>query len=133
LNGGAVIPETHRDILDKAGFAFAATIGPAGEPQCTPVWYDWDGNQLAFSTTRSRQKYRNLIRDPRIALTIADQDNPYHMIEVRGVVASIDDDQGTAFASRLMKRYTGQDEAPPDPPGEERVVVRVEPRHTTIM
>lgn len=128
-----MIPETHRDILDKNGLAFTATLGPGGEPQCTPVWYEWDGEELLFSTTRDRQKCRNLERDPRIALSITDPENALRMLEIRGVVRAIDPDPDRAFVNRMMKRYTGQDEYPWDPPGAERVIVRVAPRHTTTM
>jgi len=128
-----MIPDTHRDLLDKAALAYAATVGPENEPQCTPVWYEWDGAQLLFSTTRDRQKYRNLIRDPRIALTITDPDDPYHMLEIRGAVTAIDDDIGRTFVNKLMKRYTDQDEFRGDAPTAQRVVVRVRPTHTTTM
>lgn len=37
-----MIPKEYEDILHKKGFAHVATLGPNGEPQSTPVWYDVD-------------------------------------------------------------------------------------------
>ncbi len=69
------IPDSHRDILEHGGLGFVATIGPKGEPQNNPVWVVWDGEHLKFSLHKRRQKYRNLRRDPRIAIAMADPDN----------------------------------------------------------
>jgi hypothetical protein len=49
------IPENYRDILEGKSFAHVATIGPKGEPQNNPVWFDWDGQHLKFSQTKTRQ------------------------------------------------------------------------------
>jgi PPOX class probable F420-dependent enzyme len=128
-----MIPESHKDILEKPGIAHAATLGPRGEPHSTPVWYAWDGEHLVLSTLKSRQKYRNLGRDPRIALSILDPDNPYRQVTIRGTVVAIDDDTDLAAVNSLAKKYLGQDTYPWHQPGDERVVVKVKPSRVTTM
>lgn len=98
------IPESHKDILDKKGFAHWATIGPGGEPHSSPVWYGWDGEHLLISQTKVRQKYRNVRRDPRVALSILDPDNPYRYLEIRGEVIDIEDDENNAFINSMAKK-----------------------------
>jgi PPOX class probable F420-dependent enzyme len=93
------IPESHRDILEKKGYAHVATLGPHGEPESNPVWYGWDGEALKFSNTKGRQKYRNLRRNPHIAVSITDPDNPYRYLEIRGI-AEIEDDQTSRSSTR---------------------------------
>ena len=130
----SVIPASHADLLESTAPAHVATIGPDGEPQVNPVWFDWDGRYLTFSQTTARQKYRNVRRDPRIAVSIVDPSNPYRYLELRGVVARIEPDPDLAFVDKVTKKYLGRDHDPADnPPDEERVVVVVEPRHTTRM
>jgi len=129
----AVIPEKYADILEKKAFAHVATIGPHGEPQSTPVWIDWDGRYLKFSQTKTRQKYENVKRNPKVALSVTDPDNPYLYLEVRGEVVRIDEDPDKAFIDKMAKKYLGQDKYPWSQPGDERVVVVVEPKHTTHM
>ena len=128
-----MIPESHKDILESTALAHIATIGPNGEPQTSPVWFEWDGKNIKFSQTKTRQKYRNLQRDPRISLSLVDPNNPYHYIEVRGEVKRIEEDKGNAFINSMAKKYMGQDVYPWRRPGDERVVVVVEPAHTTQM
>jgi len=70
------IPQEYADLLYTATLVHVATIGPQGEPHNTPVWFDWDGTYIRFSQTKTRQKFRNLQRDPRIALCIVDPKNP---------------------------------------------------------
>jgi PPOX class probable F420-dependent enzyme len=129
----SVIPESHADLLETVTVADVATIGPAGEPQVNPVWFEWDGTHLLFSQTTSRQKYRNLGSEPRVALSIIDPTNPYRYLEVRGTVDAIDPDPDYAFIDRQAHRYMGEERYPWHQPGDERVVVRVRPEHTSQM
>ncbi len=127
----SVIPQKDLGILTSKGFAHIATIGPKGEPQSNPVWFDWDGTYVRFSQTKSKQKYRNIQRDSRIALSITDPDNPYHYLEIRGKVVRIEDDPNYQFINALAKKYTGVDTFPYLQPGEERFILFIQPEHTT--
>jgi PPOX class probable F420-dependent enzyme len=128
-----VIPENYKDLLDTNALAHVATIGPNGEPQNNPVWFGWDGTHLRFSQTKGRQKYRNMQREPRVALSIVDPANPYRYLEIRGVVERIDDDSSLDFINSMAKKYIGQDRYPWHQPGDERVVIVVRPEHTSQM
>lgn len=127
------VPEKYQDLLKGANFAHVATIGPGGEPQNNPVWVDWDGTHIKFSQTKTRQKLRNVGRDPRVAMSVVDPENPYRYLEVRGIVDHIEEDPQNDFINAMAKKYMGVDEYLYHQPGEERVVVYVEPRHTTQM
>lgn len=121
------------DIFDAKSFPHVATIGPQGEPHTQPVWVDFDGEHILFSQTKTRQKVRNLKREPRIAVSATDPENPYRYIEVRGVVEKVVDDEGNAFIDSMAKKYLGQDKYTNHQPGDERVVVKVRPEHSTSM
>ena len=129
----SVIPESHADLLTKQVFWHVATNGPRDELQSSPVWGGWDGRHFLFSLTRDRQKYENLVRNPTVALSGIDPDNPYRYMEIRGTVVRIDDDTNNAFIDSLAKKYMGVDAYPFHQPGDHRVVMVVEPMHTTQM
>ena len=129
----SVIPDEYADLLDKPVFWHIATAGPDDEIQSSPVWGGWDGEHFVFSLTRGRQKYRNLVRNPTIALSGTDPDNSYRYLEIRGTVVRIDDDSSNAFIDSMAKKYMGVDAYPFHQPGDERVVMVVEPRRTTQM
>lgn len=129
----SAIPATHADLLESTALAHVATIGPHGEPQVNPVWFGTRDGYILFSQTTTRQKYRNLQRDPRIALSIVDPKNPYRYLEIRGVVERFDPDPDKAFIDQMAQKYLGVEKYPWNQPGDERVIVVVQPEHTTQM
>ena len=126
----ADIPQEFADLLRTTTIAHIATIGLKGEPQITPVWFDWDGNIIRFSQTKARQKFRNLQRDPRIALSIVDPNNPYRYLEIRGKVVRIEEDPDLRFLNAMTKRYLGRDTYPWHQPGDEHFILVIQPEHT---
>jgi PPOX class probable F420-dependent enzyme len=125
--------EQNADLLESNALAHVATVGPQGEPQVNPVWFGWDGERLRFSQTTTRQKYKNVKREPRIALSIVDPANPYRYLEVRGRVVAVEPDPELEFINSMAKKYLGQDKYPWHRPGDERVVIVVEPEKTSSM
>ena len=121
----ASIPDAYKDILQKKAFANLATVNADGTPQVTPVWVDWDGTYVRFNTARGRVKDRNLRRNPAVALSILDPDNPYRYLQVRGRVADISESGADAHIDALAKKYLGQDRYPYRRPGEVRVIYKI--------
>ncbi len=128
-----VIPESHLDLLESKALAHVATIGPNGGPQVNPVWFGWDRKHLKLSQTTTRQKTKNLERDERIAISIVDPENPYRYLEIRGRVVNVEPDPDKAFIDEMANKYLGKEKYPWNQPGDERVVMVVEPEHTTQM
>jgi len=129
----SIIPKNYADLLETRALAHVATLGPKGEPQNTPVWFWWDENHILLTLTKTAQKYMNLQRDPRVALSIVDPQNAYRYLEIRGRVVSIEEDSSRHFVNLMAKKYLDLDVYPWHSPGDEHMVVRVEPERTTSM
>src|SRR4051795_11405952 len=112
------VPESHRDLL-AAPVATLATVGADGRPQLSAVWFLAEGDTVAISLNTSRQKTRNLQRDPACSLLILDLSNPYRYLELRGE-ASVEPDGDYGFAEKVGAKY-GADLRQHDRPGESRV------------
>src|SRR2546430_17578287 len=119
------IPATHVDLLQAAKPAFAqlATVNADGSPQVTPVWVDFDGTHLLVNTARGRVKHRNLERNPRVALSIADPENPYRYLGIQGSVTEMTDAGADAHIDRMAKKYLNKDKYPFRRPGEARILL----------
>jgi PPOX class probable F420-dependent enzyme len=128
----ASIPASHRDLFEKPNFGHLATLMPDGSPQVTPVWVDIDGDTILINTAEGRVKTRNLDRDGRVAISVADQQNPYRYIQVRGRVVARTHEGADANIDRLAKKYLGQDRYPFRQPGEQRVIFRIQPEHVQV-
>ena len=123
----ATIPASHADILTKPAFANLATLNPDGGPQVTPVWVDFDGSHVIVNTARGRVKAKNLAREPRVALSIADPENPYRYLGVQGRVVEMTEQGGDAHIDKMAKKYLGKDSYPFRKPGEVRIIVKIAP------
>jgi len=123
----AGIPDTYKDLFQKKAFAHLATVGADGNPQVTPVWVDFDGTHIRFNTARGRVKDKNLHRNPKVALSIQDPDNPYRYMQVRGRVAEITEQGADAHLDALAKKYINQDKYPWRRPDEVRVTYKILP------
>jgi PPOX class probable F420-dependent enzyme len=127
------IPESHLAILQSPALAYMATLGPKREPQVSAVWFLWDGTHLLFAFNKKRQKYRNLLRDPRVAIAVTDPANPYRSLEIRGTVVRMDEDPDFHFINAASQKYTNRDATPEERgSAEERVVIVVKPERVIV-
>jgi PPOX class probable F420-dependent enzyme len=99
------ITETGAKLLEGRNFAFVATLMKDGWPQITPTWVDLENGKILVNTAVGRLKQKNISRDDRIAISVTDQNNPYHMVTVRGRVV----EQTTGGADKLAKKFLGVD------------------------
>jgi PPOX class probable F420-dependent enzyme len=120
------VPADYRDLLD-ADFAALATKAPDGKIQVTAVafLYDETDGYVKISLNDTRQKTRNLRRDPTATLFVVDPKNPFRTLEIRGT-AELTPDPDFAFAATAGAKY-GQDFHRHDNPGETRSVVTLRP------
>ena len=123
----AALKDSQIKLLKDKNFASVATVGEDGGPQVTPVWIEWDGTHVTFNTEKKRAKFRNLSKDPRVAISVFDMANPYNYIEIRGRVVDITEEGAADDIDRLMKKYTGQEKYAWHQPGDVRVIVKVQP------
>lgn len=106
------IPEDRLDLFEKPAVAIFCSLLPDGHPHASPVWVDYDGDHLLVVTRTETRKYRNVVADPRVTVTVTDPDNPYRYVEVRGEVTSMPEEGALAFSDRMARKYWDVDEYP---------------------
>lgn len=121
----ATLSDDVRAILDKKTFGHVATLMADGSPQSSPVWLDYDGDEILFNTAEGRVKHENLDRDGRIALSFTDPEDPYKAILVQGTVSGISEEGADEHIDKLAKKYLGEDTYPFRQEGEVRLIVRI--------
>ena len=124
---GATIPEDFRDLFTKRAFAHLGTVMPDGSPQVTPVWCDYDGVHIRINSAKGRVKDRNMRHNRKVAIAIADPENPYRYLAVRGEVEEVSEQGADAHIDLLAKKYLGIDKYPYRQPGELRVLYKIRP------
>ncbi len=124
----AKLSEKVRSMIEAPNLAFLAEVMEDGSPHVSPVWITLEDGNISFNTAVGRLKERNMRRDSRVAISLADKDNFYDKVDIRGrVVELIEGDEAERQIDELAKKYIGEDTYPWRRPGEVRVKVVVEP------
>ena len=97
-------PPVADPVLESTAIAFISTIGPTGAPQTTPQWFLWEDGALHFSLVDGRQKLRNLRRDPRLSVVVANPADPTWYVEFRGHVDDLVPDPELALERKIARR-----------------------------
>ena len=126
MSQASITPEIAK-LFQGKNLVSLATLMEDGSPHVAPVWVDIDGNTILINTAVGRVKEKNLKRDKRVALSIFDHQNPYHMVSIRGIVTDITTQGADEHIDKLAKKYFGLDKYPYHSPDEKRVIVKIKP------
>jgi PPOX class probable F420-dependent enzyme len=114
-------------LIEGKNFAFLATVLRDGSPHVAPVWVDHEGNVILVNTAVGRVKQKNMARDDRMALSIANHDNPYERVVIRGRVIAQTTEGAEEHIDKLAKKYRGADKYQGSSPDEQRIIIKIEP------
>ncbi len=121
------IPASVREKLEQKNFWQFVTLNEDGSATASPVWADVEGQHIVVNTATGRRKEKNVRRDPRVVLAMVDLEDPYSWAEIRGnVVDIVVGQEADDVIDRLARKYL-ELEKYSGPPGEQRVLLRIEP------
>jgi PPOX class probable F420-dependent enzyme len=103
-----LIPETHKDLVEKPVYVTLTTVLPDGQPQSSIVWWDSEDDYIIVNTARGRQKEKDMARNPKVTILAMDPTNPYRWMEVRGVVEEMTEEGGAEGIEKLSWKYQNQ-------------------------
>lgn len=112
------IPDGVRGLLGAPNYVHLSTLRADGTPRNWIVWVGLEGEHVLVCTSDTVWKAKDMRRDPRVGMSVADLDNPYRMASLQGRVAEIRPDVGCAYMDPISIKYTG---APFPSRGDDRV------------
>ncbi|MCU1404742.1 MAG: class F420-dependent enzyme [Glaciihabitans sp.] len=123
----ADIPLDYLPLLTEANYGHLGTVRPDNTVQVNPMWFEFDGENIRFTHTTKRAKFRNLQANPSMSLSVIDPQNPFRYLEVRGALLDVLPDPAGEFYVRLGRRYGNAQQQPPaDSPDRVILVMSVE-------
>jgi PPOX class probable F420-dependent enzyme len=128
----ATIEGRSEELLQAKNFCHVATLRPDGSVHGVPVWVDVQDGRVLLNSAQGRAWPSNLERDPRVTLTVQNMENPYEYLAIRGRAQAPITDGADAHIDAMAKKYMGVDEYPLRQPGEQRIIIRVEPDHVKV-
>jgi PPOX class probable F420-dependent enzyme len=114
-------------LLEEASYGQLATLMPDGAPHLTQVWLDTDGTHILVNTVASHRKAKNARRDARVAINVHDPARPYRIANVRGRVVEVTAAGADAHIDALAKKYLRVDQYPFRQPGQQRIILKIQP------
>lgn len=128
----ATLTPDQRSVFEGKNFVTVATVGKDGQPRATVVWVHTDGDNILVNGAKSRGWLKNIKRNPNVALSIFDSQNPYRRVTVIGKAVEITTNGANDSINMLSHKYNGQpypDIRADDP----RTIVRIQPGKVTTM
>ncbi len=122
-----------KGLFQKKNLIFIATINPDGSPQLTPVWGNYSDEHILINTAEGRIKHKNIQKDPRVAVSVVDYNNPLNMTTIRGKVIQIIPDYDYSHINKLTKQYMGISEYPYKRENEKRIILKIKPEKIFVM
>jgi PPOX class probable F420-dependent enzyme len=102
------LPAEAKALIDRPNFAHLATLMVDGSPQSVPVWVGREGDRLLVCTSEGSLKARNTRRNPRVALSMVDMQNPYEEVQIRGRVVERRPDPDLKIMDPVSHKYIGK-------------------------
>ena len=121
------------DLFGHKNLVFIATVMKDGAPQLSPVWANYEDDHILVNTAEGRIKHKNVLRDPRVAVSVVSRDNPLDMTTIRGIVSEIIPDYEYKHADRLTKQYMNRDDYPFKREGEKRITLKINPERVFVL
>src|SRR5688572_33488955 len=91
-------------LFQGRNLAFVSTLSEDGSPHITPMWADMEGDLILINTFETSVKSENITKDPRIAISVVENNNPYNMVSIKGrVVRSEERRVGKECRSRCAR------------------------------
>ena len=120
-------------LLNGKNLVFLGTTMADGSPQVTPVWGNFADSYILINTAEGRIKHKNILRDPRVAISVVDVKNPLDMTSIRGEVVEILPDYEYKHADFLTKQYMGKEKYPFKQLDEKRITLKIEPKKIFVL
>ena len=104
------VPDDVVAMLRKPNPSVMTTLRPDGQPVSTATWYLWqDDGRVLVNLDEGRKRLEYLRNDPRVTLTVLDNENWYTHVSLIGRVNEIDVDPGLEVIDRLAHHYFGSE------------------------
>ncbi len=101
------LPLDVRELLDAPNYVHLSTLRADGRPRNHVVWVGLEGDRILICTSDWTWKAKDMRRDPRVALSVIDHDNPYRMAAIQGRVVEERSDEGCRLMDPISIKYTG--------------------------
>ena len=103
------VPGPIAEFLSRPNPAVFASNRPDGQPVSVATWYLFENGKILVNLAAVRKRLEYLEVDPRVSVTVLDQDSWYSHVSLQGRIVSSEQDPDTSVIDRISRHYTGAD------------------------
>ena len=120
-------------LFSRNNLVFIATVMKDGSPQVSPVWANYEDGYVLVNTAEGRIKHKNILHDPRVAVSVVSNENPLDMTTIRGIVEELIPDYNYIHADKLTQQYMNREHYPFKRENEKRIILKIKPERVFIL
>jgi len=128
-----MIDQKVQKLFEEKNLVFIATLMKDGSPQLSPVWANFQDGYILVNTAEGRIKHKNVLRDPRVAISVVSNNNPLDMTTIRGKVEQLIPDYDYKHADELTRKYMGREHYPFKRQDEKRIILKIKPERVFVL
>jgi PPOX class probable F420-dependent enzyme len=120
-------------LFSANNLVFIATVMKDGAPQVSPVWANYEDGYVLVNTAEGRIKHKNILHDPRVAVSVVSHENPLDMTTIRGIVEELIPDYNYIHADKLTQQYMNREHYPFKRENEKRIILKIKPTRVFVL
>ncbi len=120
------MPENLSQLIDQKTFAHLATVMSDGSPHVAPVWIDHKDGHILITSGKGTVKDLNMRRNPNVAISMVEPENPYKFVSVKGTVIEVTEQGGDDLVDALAFKYLNEEKYPYRQEGDVYVIYKIE-------
>ena len=102
------MPSEVVELLERPNPAVITALRPDGQPVSVATWYVMDGDRILVNMDEGRKRLEYLRADPRVSITVLDENSWYTHVSIQGRAVQISADDGLAGIDRICRHYSGE-------------------------
>jgi PPOX class probable F420-dependent enzyme len=102
------MPSEVVELLERPNPAVITALRPDGQPVSVATWYVMDGDRILVNMDESRKRLEYLRADPRVSITVLDENSWYTHVSIQGRAVQVSADDGLAGIDRICRHYSGE-------------------------
>jgi Pyridoxamine 5'-phosphate oxidase len=113
----AELDPIYKKLMDDPVTQILGIVGPDGRANLTPMWFDYDGDDILVNVATHRTKYGWIKKNPRLTSMLLNPANPYHWMSIKHTVqreiSEDDPAEGSKVTAQVDKIWTKYTQQPP--------------------
>jgi Pyridoxamine 5'-phosphate oxidase len=99
-----------KELLQSTIPARLAYVWTDGTPRVVPIWFHWNGREVVMGTPPKAPKLKALATNPKVSLTIYDNQFPHKVLLIRGTARLQPMDEIVPEYVMAAERYFGSEQ-----------------------